>query len=51
MFLAALLTVIGYPVNGSVVVFDRIRETRASMATIAAGSNERPMMPLVGPRR
>ena len=30
MFLAALLTVIGYSVNDSVVVFDRIRELRRS---------------------
>ncbi|WP_409330428.1 protein translocase subunit SecD [Trujillonella humicola] len=30
VFLAAVLTVIGYSVNDSVVVFDRIRETRAA---------------------
>jgi SecD/SecF fusion protein len=30
VFLAALLTVIGYTVNDSVVVFDRIRETRST---------------------
>ncbi|MDT0268268.1 protein translocase subunit SecD [Streptomyces sp. DSM 44915] len=30
IFLAALLTVIGYSVNDSVVVFDRLRELRAS---------------------
>jgi SecD/SecF fusion protein len=30
VFLAAVLTVIGYSVNDSVVVFDRIRETRAT---------------------
>ncbi|URN17482.1 protein translocase subunit SecD, partial [Streptomyces sudanensis] len=30
VFLAALLTVIGYSVNDSVVVFDRIRELRAA---------------------
>jgi SecD/SecF fusion protein len=41
VFLAALLTVIGYSVNDSVVVFDRIRETwagtrhRTSFATVA----------------
>lgn len=28
MFLAALLTVIGYSINDSVVVFDRVRELR-----------------------
>jgi SecD/SecF fusion protein len=40
VFLAALLTVIGYSVNDSVVVFDRIRERlrsrpRESLATLA----------------
>ena len=30
VFLAALLTVIGYSVNDSVVVFDRVRELRAA---------------------
>ncbi|HKY76030.1 MAG TPA: protein translocase subunit SecF, partial [Acidimicrobiia bacterium] len=40
VFLAALLTVIGYSVNDSVVVFDRIRELRRSrprdpLATVA----------------
>ena len=40
MFLAALLTVIGYSVNDSVVVFDRIRELlrlrrREPLATVA----------------
>jgi SecD/SecF fusion protein len=30
VFLAALLTVIGYSVNDSVVVFDRVREMRAT---------------------
>ncbi|MEV8378348.1 protein translocase subunit SecD [Kribbella sp. NPDC056861] len=33
IFLAALLTIIGYTVNDSVVVFDRIRETRSARAT------------------
>ena len=33
IFLAALLTIIGYTVNDSVVVFDRIRETRTSRAS------------------
>jgi SecD/SecF fusion protein len=33
IFLAAILTIIGYTVNDSVVVFDRIRETRSSRAT------------------
>lgn len=33
IFLAAILTIIGYTVNDSVVVFDRIRETRTSRAT------------------
>lgn len=32
VFLAALLTVIGYSINDSVVVFDRIREQRAARA-------------------
>jgi SecD/SecF fusion protein len=32
VFLAAVLTVIGYTVNDSVVVFDRIRETRSATA-------------------
>jgi SecD/SecF fusion protein len=32
VFVAALLTVIGYSINDSVVVFDRIREQRASRA-------------------
>lgn len=31
VFLAALLTVIGYSVNDSVVVFDRVRETRKTL--------------------
>jgi SecD/SecF fusion protein len=40
VFVAALLTVIGYSINDSVVVFDRIREQRASrvkepLATVA----------------
>jgi SecD/SecF fusion protein len=33
IFLAALLTIIGYTVNDSVVVFDRIRETRSARST------------------
>ncbi|MFG1910591.1 protein translocase subunit SecD [Kribbella sp. NPDC048928] len=33
IFLAAVLTIIGYTVNDSVVVFDRIRETRAARST------------------
>jgi SecD/SecF fusion protein len=33
IFLAAILTIIGYTVNDSVVVFDRIRETRNARAT------------------
>lgn len=32
VFLAAILTIIGYTVNDSVVVFDRIRETRTARA-------------------
>ncbi|PNG19945.1 protein translocase subunit SecD [Streptomyces cahuitamycinicus] len=36
VFLAALLTVIGYSVNDSVVVFDRIRELWAGRKTAAA---------------
>lgn len=35
VFLAALLTVIGYSVNDSVVVFDRLRELRGSRFTAA----------------
>jgi SecD/SecF fusion protein len=38
IFLAAILTIIGYTVNDSVVVFDRIRETRTSRAGEALGS-------------
>jgi SecD/SecF fusion protein len=43
VFLAALLTVIGYSVNDSVVVFDRIRErlrgrTREPLATLVNGA-------------
>jgi SecD/SecF fusion protein len=38
IFLAALLTVIGYTVNDSVVVFDRIRETRNARATDNLGT-------------
>lgn len=37
IFLAALLTIIGYTVNDSVVVFDRIRETRNARSTEALG--------------
>ncbi|MCK7626593.1 protein translocase subunit SecD [Streptomyces sp. RS10V-4] len=37
VFLAALLTVIGYSVNDSVVVFDRIRELRATVRGRAFG--------------
>jgi SecD/SecF fusion protein len=33
IFLAAILTIIGYTVNDSVVVFDRIRETRSARST------------------
>jgi len=33
IFLAAMLTIIGYTVNDSVVVFDRIRETRNARST------------------
>lgn len=33
IFLAAILTIIGYTVNDTVVVFDRIRETRSARAT------------------
>ena len=33
IFLAAILTIIGYTVNDSVVVFDRIRETRNARST------------------
>jgi SecD/SecF fusion protein len=41
VFLAALLTVIGYSVNDSVVVFDRVRELRAlrPKEPFAAGAN------------
>ncbi|NUR98300.1 MAG: protein translocase subunit SecD, partial [Kribbellaceae bacterium] len=38
IFLAAILTVIGYTVNDSVVVFDRIRETRSARATANLGT-------------
>ncbi len=37
IFLAAMLTIIGYTVNDSVVVFDRIRETRNARATDTFG--------------
>jgi SecD/SecF fusion protein len=37
IFLAALLTIIGYTVNDSVVVFDRIRETRNARSTESLG--------------
>jgi SecD/SecF fusion protein len=42
VFLAALLTVIGYSVNDSVVVFDRIRERlgRGSRESLAALANQ-----------
>ncbi|CAL9577959.1 Protein translocase subunit SecDF [Streptomyces sp. enrichment culture] len=39
VFLAALLTVIGYSVNDSVVVFDRVRELTAG--TVGSGSGPR----------
>ncbi len=45
VFLAALLTVIGYTVNDSVVVFDRIREARASRP---AGTQRAPFHQVVG---
>lgn len=38
IFLAAILTIIGYTVNDSVVVFDRIRETRNARATENLGT-------------
>ena len=37
VFLAALLTVVGYSVNDSVVVFDRVRELRRAGAAAADG--------------
>jgi SecD/SecF fusion protein len=37
IFLAAILTIIGYTVNDSVVVFDRIRETRNARSTESLG--------------
>jgi SecD/SecF fusion protein len=37
IFLAAMLTIIGYTVNDSVVVFDRIRETRNARSTESLG--------------
>ncbi|MEU4396290.1 protein translocase subunit SecD [Kribbella sp. NPDC023855] len=37
IFLAAMLTIIGYTVNDSVVVFDRIRETRNARSTEVFG--------------
>ncbi|MGW7685600.1 protein translocase subunit SecD [Kribbella sp. NPDC054772] len=37
IFLAAILTIIGYTVNDSVVVFDRIRETRSARSTDSLG--------------
>lgn len=37
IFLAAMLTIIGYTVNDSVVVFDRIRETRSARSTESLG--------------
>lgn len=45
VFLAALLTVIGYTVNDSVVVFDRIREARGATA---AGRTRPPFARIVG---
>ncbi|MDT0441377.1 protein translocase subunit SecD [Streptomyces johnsoniae] len=39
VFLAALLTVIGYSVNDSVVVFDRLRELSARPGTFASLAN------------
>ncbi|PSM42605.1 protein translocase subunit SecD [Streptomyces dioscori] len=42
VFLAALLTVIGYSVNDSVVVFDRIRELSAANRTDDPGSPNGP---------
>jgi SecD/SecF fusion protein len=38
IFLAAMLTIIGYTVNDSVVVFDRIRETRSARSTENLGT-------------
>lgn len=38
IFLAAMLTIIGYTVNDSVVVFDRIRETRNARSTENLGT-------------
>jgi len=38
IFLAAILTIIGYTVNDSVVVFDRIRETRSARSTDNLGT-------------
>jgi SecD/SecF fusion protein len=38
IFLAAMLTIIGYTVNDSVVVFDRIRETRNTRSTENLGT-------------
>src|SRR5215207_3810698 len=38
IFLAAILTIIGYTVNDSVVVFDRIRETRNARSTENLGT-------------
>ncbi|GAA3851940.1 protein translocase subunit SecD [Streptomyces sedi] len=42
VFLAALLTVIGYSVNDSVVVFDRLRELRATGEGAGGGAGRRP---------
>ncbi|MFJ8936735.1 protein translocase subunit SecD [Streptomyces sp. NPDC102365] len=41
VFLAALLTVIGYSVNDSVVVFDRIRELTTANRTHETGTGDR----------
>ncbi len=35
--IAALLTIIGYSINDTIVVFDRIRETRGRMGNVTAG--------------
>ena len=42
IFLAAMLTIIGYTVNDSVVVFDRIRETRSARSTENLGRSPTP---------
>jgi len=35
--IAALLTLVGFSVNDTIVIFDRIRENRGKMATLSAG--------------